>query len=258
MIQRLKRTSPSLHSSVAVLLGLLAACGGGDDTVPSADATETTAAATPGQEHNTLTAAERAEGWELLFDGTSTDAWRTYGADDLHDGWQAIDGALVRVDGGGDIITRETYTDFELKVDWMVLEGGNSGVFIRASEESGRIFEGAPEVQVLDDAVHADGASPLTSAGANYAIHPAPRGVVRPAGEWNEIRVLVEGNRVRQWMNGVEIVDYELGSPEWTALVAASKFAEWPEYGTYPSGHIGLQDHGDRVSFRNLKVRRIQ
>jgi len=253
MIQPFSRTPTRL----LLILGL-AACGGGDEGLPEADANEAPAGVDAPQEHNTLSAEERAEGWDLLFDGSSTEAWRTYGADDLHDGWQAIDGTLVRVDGGGDIITRDTYTDFELKVDWMVLGGGNSGIFIRASEESGRIFEGAPEVQVLDDAVHADGADPLTSAGANYGIHPAPRGVVRPAGEWNETRVLVEGNRVQQWLNGVEIVSYELGSPEWSALVAASKFAEWPEYGTYPSGHIGLQDHGDRVSFRNLKVRRIR
>ena len=245
MIEPLRRTYRVLVAVAGV--SALAACGAGDEGMPSADATEAPPAPAGVQEpHTTLSAAERAEGWELLFDGTTTDAWRTYGAEDLHDGWQAIDGALVRVGGGGDIITRETYTDFELKVDWMVLEGGNSGIFIRASEESGRIFEGAPEVQVLDDA------------GANYAIHPAPRGVVRPAGEWNETRVRVEGNRVQQWLNGVEIVDYELGSPEWTALVAASKFSEWPEYGTYPTGHIGLQDHGDRVSFRNLKVRRIR
>jgi hypothetical protein len=254
MIQPFTRTP----RSALVLLGL-AACGGNGDAAPAADATESPMTSAVAQEpNNTLSETERAEGWELLFDGVSTEAWRTYGADDLHDGWQAVEGTLVRVGGGGDIITRETYADFDLKVEWMVLEGGNSGVFVRASEESGRIFEGAPEMQVLDDAVHPDGANPLTSAGANYAIHPAPRGVVRPAGEWNEARIRVEGNRVQQWLNGVEVVDYELGSPEWTALVAASKFAEWPEYGTYATGHIGLQDHGDRVSFRNIKVRRIQ
>ncbi len=253
----------SLLPAVALL-----ACGG-DEGMPEAaaeTAVQTADASTDDasdpsvdeQRHNHLTAQEESEGWELLFDGVNLDAWRTYGQPDLHDGWQAVDGLLVRVDGGGDIITRETFTDFELEVDWMVLEGGNSGIFIRASEESGRIFEGAPEMQILDDAVHRDGGDPLTSAGANYALHPAPRGVVRPAGEWNEARMRVVGSHVEQWLNGVLTAEYDLGSPEWSELVAASKFAEWPEYGTYPSGHIGLQDHGDRVSFRNLKVRRIE
>ncbi len=233
---------------------LLLACGSADAEAmdpPAETPTDTSAQQPP----NTLTEAERAAGWQLLFDGTSTDAWRTYGQDDLHDGWQAVDGSLVRTGGGGDIITRETFTDFELSLDWMVREGGNSGVFIRAREESGRIFEGAPEVQVLDDAVHVDGRNPLTSAGANYGIHPAPRGIVRPAGEWNHVRVRVEGTHVEHWLNGEKTADYQLGSPEWQALVVASKFAQWPEYGTYPSGHIGLQDHGDWVAFRNLKVR---
>jgi hypothetical protein len=242
----------ALAFGTAVLIPLAAGCGAGADAEAAA-ADEADAQDPP----NTLTAAEAAEGWTLLFDGTSMDGWRTYGQDDLHDGWQVEDGVIVRVAGGGDIITRETWADFDLQVDWRVEEGGNSGVFFRASEESGRIFEGAPEMQVLDDAVHADGQNPLTSAGANYGLHPAPRGVVRPAGEWNRARIRVEGDHVQHWLNGEQIVDYRLGSPEWQALVAASKFAEWPEYGTYPSGHIGLQDHGDRVYFRNLKIRRL-
>src|SRR5690606_39644101 len=109
-----------------------------------------------------------------------------------------------------------------------------------------------------DLAGHADGRSPLTSAGANYGLHPAPRGVVRPAGEWNEARIVADGARVEHWLNGVKIVEYELGSPDWAARVAASKFAEWPAYGQARRGHIGLQDHGDPVWFRNVKIRSIR
>lgn len=209
--------------------------------------------------HNTLTEAERAEGWRLLFDGETLDGWRVFGQDGMSEGWAAVDGTLARVaDGAMDIITTDQFTDFELSLEWRVEECGNSGVFIRASEEVDRIFEGAPEMQILDDACHVDGQSPLTSAGANYALHPAPRGAVRPAGEWNQARIRVQGSHVTQWLNGQEIVAYELGTDEWKALVAASKFAEWPEYGTYPSGHIGLQDHGDPVWFRNIKVRTLE
>ena len=207
--------------------------------------------------HNTLSAQEQAEGWELLFDGTAISGWHNYGQEGIRDGWQAIDGEMVHVGGGGDIVTDRVYQDFEMVMEWKVEEGGNSGVFIHANESAPRIFEGAPEMQILDDAVHADGQNPLTSAGANYALHAAPRGVVRPAGEWNSIRIRVEGPRIQQWMNGQLIVDYERWTPEWEALVAGSKFQQWPVYGTYREGPIGLQDHGDRVYFRNIKAREL-
>ncbi len=169
-----------------------------------------------------------------------------------------MDGTLSRVGPGGDIVTEDEFGDFELQVEWRVEEAGNSGIFYRASEEAGRIFHSAPEMQVLDDERHVDGRSTLTSAGANYALHPAPRGVVRPAGEWNEARVRVQGHHVEHWLNGQKIVEYELRSPEWTELVANSKFAEWPMYGMADTGHIGLQDHGDPVYFRNIKIREIK
>jgi alpha-3'-ketoglucosidase len=207
---------------------------------------------------NRLTDTARAAGWRLLFDGQTTVGWRGFRQDALPDGWQVVDGALTRVAFGGDIVTVDQFRDFELKVDWKVGPGGNSGIFYRASEESSRIFESAPEMQVLDDERHRDGQSALTSAGANYGLYGAPRGVVRPAGEWNEAKILVRGNQVEHWLNGRKVVEYELGSPEWSKLVKNSKFVEWPEYGTAEVGHIGLQDHGDRVSFRNIMIREIR
>lgn len=207
---------------------------------------------------NTLTDAERDDGWKLLFDGYSTEGWRNYRATGLSSGWQVVDGTLARVTGtAGDIVTVEEYADFELALDWRVEAGGNSGVFIRAGEADPYIFFSAPEVQILDDDRHRDGKNPLTSAGSNYGMHPAPRGIVRPAGQWNHVRVLVEGKRVVQWLNGQQIVAYELGSADWKERLAKSKFAAWPAYGTLPRGHIGLQDHGDPVAFRNIKLRVI-
>ncbi len=208
-------------------------------------------------EHNRLTGAERAAGWMLLFDGESLAGWRNYQGEGVREGWSVVDGTLRHTEGGGDIITDREFTDFELVVDWRVSPGGNSGIFYLASEEASRIFEGAPEYQILDDAGHADGANPLTSAGSNYALDPAPRGIVRPAGEWNQARIVKVGPTVQHWLNGRFVTQYELGSPEWQAKVAASKFAAWPDYGTYPSGPIGLQDHGDLVWFRNIKIRRL-
>lgn len=207
---------------------------------------------------NTLTDEERAAGWQLLFDGTTTNGWRGYMMDAMPDGWQVVDGALVRTGPTRDIITTETFRNFELSVDWKVDPGGNSGIFYRAIEGPEQIYHGAPEMQVLDDEAHADGASQLTASGSNYALHPAPRGIVKPAGEWNTARVVVDGNHVEHWLNGQKLLEYELHSADWKRRVAESKFAEWPEYGMAEEGHIGLQEHGDRVAFRNIKVRVIR
>ncbi len=204
---------------------------------------------------NALTPAEQAAGWKLLFDGRTTAGWRGYRMDSMPAGWQVVDGALTRVSGGGDIMTRDKYRDFELSLEWKVAPGGNSGVFYRASEDDDAIYWSAPEMQVLDDAVHPDGRSRLTAAGSDYGLYPAPAGVVKPAGQWTWFRIVVRGNHVEHWMNGVKVVEYELGSPDWEAKVKASKFAPHPHYGRNAEGYIGLQDHGDRVAYRNVKIR---
>lgn len=216
------------------------------------------AKATEGTVPNTLTAEEKAAGWRLLFDGKTTAGWRGYKQQGMPEGWQVVDGALTRVGQAGDIVTVDQFQDFELTLDWMVAPGGNSGIFFRASEDTDWIYQNAPEMQVLDDAAHRDGLQRETAAGSNYALHPAPEGVVKPAAEWNSVRIVVRGNHVEQWMNGVKVVEYELGSPDWEQRVAKSKFAAWPRYGRNQRGHIGLQDHGDRVAFRNIKIRELK
>ncbi len=204
---------------------------------------------------NTLTPEERAAGWRLLFDGHSTVGWRGWQMDSMPSGWGVREGALTRVRPAADIITTEKFKNFELSLEWNVAPGGNSGIFYRASEDADAIYWTAPEMQILDDAAHADGANPLTSAGANYGLHPALPGVVKPAGQWNQVRILVDGNHVEQWLNGVKVVEYELGSPDWEAKVKASKFATHPRYGRNVEGYIGLQEHEYRVAFRNIKIR---
>jgi hypothetical protein len=188
----------------------------------------------------------------------STAEWRGFKMDTLPSGWQVVDGALTRVASGGDIVTRKKYRDFELTLAWRVAPGGNSGIFYRASEDDDAIYWTAPEMQVLDDAGHKDGQSRLTAAGSDYGIYPAPAGVVKPAGEWNRVRILVRGNHVEHWLNGVKVVEYELGSPDWLAKVQASKFAPHPHYGRNAEGYIGLQDHGDWVAYRNIHIRELQ
>ncbi len=208
-------------------------------------------------EMNTLSADEAAAGWQLLFDGQSTEGWRNYQASTISPGWQVVDGTLARVGQAGDLVTIAEYGNFELQLEWRVETGGNSGVFIRAGEDDPYIFMSAPEVQMLDDANHRDGQSPLTSAGSNYALHPVERGIAHGAGNWNRLRILVDGNLVVQWLNGREVVRYELGSADWRARVRNSKFSAWPNYGALRRGHIGLQDHGDPVAFRNVKIRNL-
>jgi hypothetical protein len=215
--------------------------------VPAASSRSTTA--------NTLTDSERAAGWKLLFDGKTGAGWRGYRQQTLPAGWQVKDGALVCVAGGGDIITDEQFKNFELALEWKISPGGNSGIFYRASEDSDAIYWNAPEMQVLDDARHPDGQSRMTAAGAAYDLYPSPAGIVKPANEWNAVRLVVNGNHVEQWLNGVKVVEYEFGSPDFQAKVKESKFAPHPNFGRNSAGHIGLQDHGDVVAFRNIKIR---
>ncbi len=204
---------------------------------------------------NTLTQAERAAGWRLLFDGQTTQGWRGYHLDSMPSGWKAVDGALTRVGEGGDIITTDQFANFELTAEWKVAPGGNSGIMYRVTEEYDYSYKTGPEMQVLDDSGHADGKSRLTAAGSDYALYPSPPGVVNPAGQWNQARIVVNGNHVEHWLNGVKVVEYELGSTDWAARVKASKFVQWADYGLAKTGHIALQDHGDWVAYRNLKIK---
>jgi hypothetical protein len=202
-----------------------------------------------------VTPQEQAAGWRPLFDGRSTAGWRGYKKAEMPRGWQAVDGALTRVGEGGDIITTDQFANFELALEWKVAPGGNSGIFYRVTEEGEQSYHSGPEMQVLDDARHKDGGSRLTSAGSLYGIYAAPAGVVKPAGEWNAVRIVVNGSHVEHWLNGVKVVDYELGGPDWEKRVGEAKFKEWPAYGRAKRGHIALQDHGDWVAYRNIKIK---
>jgi len=204
---------------------------------------------------NSLTDAEKAAGWRLLFDGKTTTGWRNYGKPTISDGWVVQDGALTRVGAGGDIITSDEFKNFELSIDWKIEPGGNSGIFYRAADDTDEIYWNAVEMQVLDDAKHPDGQSPVTSAGAAYDLYPAPPGHVHPGGEWNTARLIVNGNHVEHWLNGVKLLEYELGSRDWDSKVAGSKFKPHPRFGKNSQGHIGLQDHGNVVAYRNIKIR---
>jgi glucose/arabinose dehydrogenase len=238
---------------------------------PTADASSPSEApAAP----NILSAAERAQGWRLLFDGESFAGWRNYGASgDAIEGWVVRDGTLEftrLVSFAGlvwnhlnpfgtaalDLMTKERFSDFELSLEWKVAPGGNSGIFYLVPDETDDLaWTRSLEMQVLDDATHPDGAKDKRRAGDLYDVVASRSRASRPAGEWNAARIRVEGDRIEHWLNGERIVSIERGSPEWIRAVADSKHAGVEGFGAARSGHILLQDHGNAVWYRNVKIR---
>jgi len=193
------------------------------------------------------------------IDLTSTDAWRGYKQDAAPSQWvQDADGFHLAASGGGDLITREQFASFELELDWRISPMGNSGIMFHVSEDRSTTYMTGPEMQVLDNDLFGDDFQALHSAGADYALHPPETISVHPAGEWNTVRITVDGPRVEYWLNGARQCAYELWSEDWTARVAASKFSQWPGFGMNTAGHIALQDHGNVVHYRNLRIRRTR
>ncbi len=197
-------------------------------------------------------------GWKSLFDGKTLNGWRGYKQQQVPAGWKVEDGVIARQSGGGDIVTNDEFGDFELALEWKISPGGNSGVFYRVIDGQGEAWHMAPEYQILDNAGHSDGKNPLTSAGSCYALYAPVRDVTKPVGQWNETRIIAKGKHVEHWMNGTKLLEYEIGSPDWNAKVAASKFKVYPHFAEQPRGRIGLQDHGNLVWYRNIRIRELK
>jgi hypothetical protein len=224
---------------------------------------------------NELTAAERAAGWRLLFDGRTLTGWRGLGYDSVPTAhWKVTDSAIEKIasgnvpklaDGqpahGGDLMTVDSFGDFELAFEWKVAPGANSGVKYNVSEQLS--MSQAPnhaalgfEYQILDDDRHEDGKLPSHRAGALYdLIAPNARKQLRPVGEWNQSRIVFRGRHGEHWLNGEKIVEFDLGTPRMDSLIAASKYRSIPGFADRREGHIVLQDHGDEAYFRSIKVR---
>ncbi|NND71054.1 MAG: DUF1080 domain-containing protein [Rhodothermales bacterium] len=217
---------------------------------------------------NTLTESEVAEGWELLFDGKKIDKWVNYGKNSIGSAWRVENGALVldgrvvdwQFENGSDIVTREDYSDFELSLEWKISAGGNSGIFFNVVVDTSRYtypWETGPEMQILDDARHSDGRIVSHRSGDLYDMVASPGTPTRPVGEWNQVYIRKADGNVEHWLNGNLMVEYPVGDSNWRDLIARSKFASMDGFGATTSGRIGLQDHGNRVAFRNIKVRRL-
>jgi glucose/arabinose dehydrogenase len=222
---------------------------------------------------NGLTDAEQRSGWELAFDGKTTDGWRNYKQDDIGDGWVVKDGTLSRVSkGAGDIITKKKYKFFEISLEYNISKGGNSGLMFHVAETEARPWQTGPEVQIQDNVDGHDAQKagwlyqmykPLKPAWAkNFEklagiSTPDETDATRPAGQWNNLYLRISPTQCEVAMNGVSYYKFTLGDDSWNKLVAASKFAKYENFGKAGEGHICLQDHGNLVSFRNIKIREL-
>ena len=204
---------------------------------------------------NDLSTKEYKEGWEPLFDGISLHHWRSYGESERNSGWGVESGCLTRLGWGGDLITKKEYANFELRLDWRISQGGNSGIFIRGDEEGSSISKTAHEMQVLDNAGHWDRHDPTHRAGAYYDMIAPDHDTSKPVGFWNSVYILANEEHIEFWLNGKKTASFDQGSDHWNNLYRNSKFSTRPRYGTLFSGVIGLQDHWDKVWYRALRIR---
>ena len=207
--------------------------------------------------------------WTVLFDGTSFDGWKAYNGGAVPDVWKLENGAMVfyppevkAIGVNYNLVTEEAYGDFVLSLEWQISEGGNSGVFWGVAElpEFAEPYETGPEIQVLDNGGHPDAKAGTThQAGALYDMVAPSEDVTLPPGEWNTMEITVDysNERGQVVLNGTRIVEFPLGNDQWDAMVAKSKFNGWKGFGAYPTGKIGLQDHGDKVAYRNIKIKQL-
>lgn len=221
----------------------------------------------PGEKNSTvtlLTEEEMAAGWKLLFDGTSLKGWRNFCSDTLTR-WTIDSGNMLALGLGGDhandIITLDEFENFELSLEWKTSQNGNSGIFYYAVEDTAveAIYEIAPEYQIIDEATWQG--DPLTEgqkAAACYDMYYANENkILMPVGQYNTSRIIANNGHVQHWLNGDMVVEYRLWTPEWDSLKAVRKWKDFPLYGTAKKGHIGLQDHGEKTWFRNIKIRNL-
>ena len=209
-----------------------------------------------------LTAEEQAAGWRLLFNGRDFTGWRVYRGGAPAEPWRVEDGAIMLAGGGGggDIVTDEEFGPFELSLEWRISPGGNSGVIylVKETEAADTVWRTGPEYQVLDDDAHPDGRIPSHRSGALFDFAEPLADAVNPVGEWNETRIVFTGDRIEHWLNGRLTAESSYGDDAWRAAVSQTKFRDMPLFGTFSTGRIALQDHGDPVWYRNIRIRPLQ
>ncbi len=218
---------------------------------------------------NTLTAKEKKQGWKLLFDGKTLNGWHNFNSDKIGEAWQVVDGAIhlnkkqqegFQVKGGGDIVTADEFENFELSLEWKIAPCGNSGIIFNVTESKDYqyVWQTGPEMQVLDNTCHPDAKIEKHRAGNLYDLIQSPKESVKPAKEWNVAVIKLNKGHLQLFLNGVLQVDTHMFTPEWEAMIKGSKFKDMPGFGKSKKGHISLQDHGDLVWYKNIKIRELK
>jgi len=248
-------------------------CQSGQKKAGEKSAKDTTVVAAAAPELNKLSAEEASAGWKLLFDGTTSTGWRGYNKTEFPKGWEVVDGTLhcigtgtgeAGAENGGDIIYDKKFKNFQLKLEWKVQPGGNSGIFYLGQEvPEWPIYKTAPEMQILDNERHPDallGKDGNRMAGSLYDLIPAKPQNAKPAGEWNSVEIICYKGTIVHKQNGATVVEYHLWTDDWKKLVKDSKFPnlneKWADVAT--EGFIAFQDHGDNVWFRDVKIKEME
>jgi hypothetical protein len=208
-----------------------------------------------------LTEQQKTEGWKLLFDGVSKTGWRTF-KNKPNDSWEVIDGTLhckpfkdSVENQRADLVTVDQYDNFELAFDWKISSQGNSGVMFRVSEEFDEPYATGPEYQILDDGGYPGEVLETNLSATAYGVFEAKNKKLNPVGEWNQAKIIANGNHIEHWLNGQKVVDYEINSPEWKKRRDKGKWKDFPAYATMSKGFVDLQDHGNEVWFKNIMIK---
>jgi hypothetical protein len=254
-----------------IIAGAIAGCQGNSGTQqPETDTTKTDTMAPAPVEMTTniLTDEEKNAGWQLLFDGASKSNFHVFNKKSDGSAWQVADGAIHldtttrnngKIVGGGDLLTNDEYESFDLKLDWKIDPGGNSGIifYVQEGPSFGETYHTGPEMQVLDNAAHPDAKIVKHRAGDLYDLITSSPETVKPAGEWNQVEVISNKGALEFHLNGTKILAITMWDDAWKKMIAASKFKQWSGFGTYKKGRIALQDHGNSVWYRNIKIKKL-
>ena len=255
---------------IAAILAVLVACNNPETKTeePTMDSTTTMTPPAIADTNNILTQSENLDGWQLLFDGKTTSGWHVFNKKSDGHAW-VVDNGTLHLDpkeikdwqtvGGGDLITAEEYDNFQFRVDWKLVDSGNSGIilFINESPKYEHTWHTGPEMQVLDNSGHPDSKIIKHRAADLYDLITSSPETVQKAGEWNQVEVISDHGTLAFFLNGSKVLSTTMWNDNWRKMIKGSKFKDMPDFGTYKKGHIGLQDHGNKVWYRNIKIKKL-